>query len=169
MDHLVLKKALLVNPADATAQYLLGTLLFSKGLYDEGMRHWTEALRVDTGLPVVGADLGRAWLDLKHEPQRALMYFENGLKNDRLNPAVYVGVDETMSLTHVPAQEREAALSRYPDVDSPHSTMPESLTYELALTRAEAAEFRRAETLLQGRFFAREEGGITSNGGAIRS
>ncbi|WP_058189314.1 DUF5107 domain-containing protein [Terracidiphilus gabretensis] len=163
MDHLVLETALLANPADATAHYLLGTLLFSKGLYDEGMRHWTQALQIAPGLQVVGADLGRAWLDLKHDPQRALTYFEGGLKNDRLNPAVYIGADETMSLTHVSPQKREAALSRYPDVDSPHSTMPESLAYELALTRAEAAEFRRAETLLQGRFFASEEGGITAD------
>jgi len=163
MDHLVLEAALLANPTDATAQSLLGTLVFSKGLDDEGMSHWTEALRIDPGMPVVGADLGRAWLDLKHDPQRALAYFESGLKNDRLNPAVYVGVDEAMSLTHVPPLERETALSRYPDADSPHSTMPESLTYELALTRAEAAEFRQAEALFQGRFFASEEGGITSD------
>jgi tetratricopeptide (TPR) repeat protein len=163
MDHQVLEAALLANPTDATAQYLLGTLLFSKGLYDEGMAHWTEALRIDPGLPVVGADLGRAWIDLKHDPKRALPFFESGLKNDRLNPAVYIGVDETMSLTHVSPLEREAALSRYPDVDSLHSTMPESLTYELALTRAEAAEFPQAQALFQGRFFASEEGGITSD------
>ena len=162
-DHVVLEAALIENPTDATVQYLLGTLLFSKGLYDEGMSHWTEAQRIDPGMQVVGADLGRAWLDLKHDPQRALTYFESGLRKDRLNAAVYTGVDETMSLTHVSPLEREAALSRYPDADSPHSTMPESLTYELALTRAEAGKFRQSEALFQGRFFASEEGGITSD------
>jgi tetratricopeptide (TPR) repeat protein len=163
MDRVVLEAALLANPSDASAHYLLGTLLFSKGLYDEGMSHWTEAQRIDPGLPVVGVDLGKAWLDLKHDPQRALTYFQAGLQNDRLNPAVYVGLDETMSLTYVPALQRESALSQYPDADSPHSTMPEGLTYELALTRAEASKFRQAEMLFHDRFFASEEGGITSD------
>ena len=31
---------------DATAHYLLGTLLFSKGLYDAGIAHWVEAKRL---------------------------------------------------------------------------------------------------------------------------
>jgi tetratricopeptide (TPR) repeat protein len=163
MDRVVLEAALQANPPDATAQYLLGTLLFSKGLYDEGMSHWTEAQRIAPNLPVVGADLGRAWLDLKHDPQHALTSFQHGLENDRLNPAVYVGLDEAMSLTHVAAGERESALSRYPDADSPRSTMPESLTYELALTRAEAGQFQQAESLFHGRFFASEEGGIPSD------
>jgi hypothetical protein len=41
--------------------------------------------------------------------------------------------------------------------------MPKDLTYELALTRAEAGESAQAEALFRGRFFASEEGGITSN------
>ena len=163
MDSEVLEAALQANPSDATAHYLLGTLLFSKGMYDQGISHWTEAQRLDPKLPVVDVDLGRAWLDLKHDPQQALPYFQRALENDRLNPAVYVGLDEALSLTSVPPSERESALSRYPDADSPHSTMPESLTYELALTRAETAKFRQAEELFQGRFFASEEGGITSD------
>jgi tetratricopeptide (TPR) repeat protein len=163
MDHVVLEAAIQANPLDATAQYLLGTLLFSKGLYDEGISHWTEAQRINPELPVVDADLGRAWLDLKDDPQQALTYFHPGLQNDRLNPEVYAGLDEAMSLTHAAATEREAALSRYPDADSPHSTMPSNLTYELALTRAEAGDFQKAEALFQGRFFASEEGGITSD------
>jgi tetratricopeptide (TPR) repeat protein len=162
MDRVVLEAALQAHPSDATAEYLLGTLLFSKGLYDEGLLHWTEAQRMAPGLPVVGADLGTAWLNLRHDPQRALNYFRIGLENDRLNPAVYTGLDEAMSLAHVPAAEREAALSDYPEADSPRSTMPEGLTYELALTRAEAGKFQQAESLLRGRFFASEEGGITS-------
>jgi tetratricopeptide (TPR) repeat protein len=163
MDRVVLETAIQAHPSDATAEYLLGTLLFSKGLYDEGIAHWTEAQRLAPGLRVVGADLGTAWLNLRHDPQRALNYFRSDLENDRLNPAVYAGLDEAMSLTNVTAQEREAALSRYPDADSPHSTMPEGLTYELALTRAEAGKFQQAESLLRGRFFASEEGGITSD------
>ena len=43
MDQDVLEAALAANSSDATAHYLLGTLLFSKGLYDPGIAHWAEA------------------------------------------------------------------------------------------------------------------------------
>ena len=65
MDRTVLQAALAANGNDATAHYLLGTLLFSKGLYDSGIEHWTEAKRLAPKLPVLDADLGKAWLHIK--------------------------------------------------------------------------------------------------------
>jgi len=61
-DALVLSAALEANKEDATAQYLFGTLLYSEGLYDAGIAHWREAKRLSPGMPVVDADLGKAYL-----------------------------------------------------------------------------------------------------------
>jgi tetratricopeptide (TPR) repeat protein len=156
MDRIVLEAALAANSSDATAHYLFGTQLFSKGLYDEGIEHWTEAKRLAPKLPVLDADLGKAWLHIKGDPTHALAAFREGIENDPANAEIYVGLDEAMSLTGVSAQERAAALGRYP---SP-ATMPSNLVYQLALTRAEAGQFDQALALFKGRFFPSEEGGV---------
>ncbi|WP_213803544.1 DUF5107 domain-containing protein [Granulicella sp. dw_53] len=161
-DRLVLENALLANNKDATAHYLLGTLLFSKGLYDVGIQHWTEAKQLAPHLPIVDLDLGKAWLQIKGNTQLALPSFLEGVQNDPDNAEIYTGLDQAMSLTRVGAKERAAALSRYPLTDAPQSKMPANLVYQLALTRAEAGQYEQALSLFKDRFFPREEGGITS-------
>jgi predicted Zn-dependent protease len=129
----------------------------------DAMAQWTEAKRLAPHLQVIDADLGEALLELKHDPQGALASFHEGLHNDPENAAVYVGLDEAMSLTGASAAERADALSQYPSADSPQSKMPANLVYQLALERAEAKQFEPALSLFKDRFFASEEGGITSD------
>jgi tetratricopeptide (TPR) repeat protein len=160
-DRVVLEAALAADGSDATAHYLLGTLLFSKGLTDAGMVHWAEAKQLAPHLQVVDVDMGSALLKLKGDPQRALASFREGMRNDPENADVYVGLDEAMSLTGASAAERAAILSQYPSADAPGSKMPADLVYQLALTRAEAMQFEQALALFKNRFLASEEGGIT--------
>jgi tetratricopeptide (TPR) repeat protein len=162
-DRIVLDAALKANPNDGTAQYLLGTLLFSKGLHDAAMEHWTEAKRLQPNLPILDADMGKAWLHLKADPQRALKSFQEGVRNDPSNPEVYVGLDEAMSLTGVSAADRAEALGRYPSASDKASLspMPSNLVYQLALTRAEAGQYKEALDLFKDRFFPSEEGGVS--------
>lgn len=165
MDRTVLQAALAANEKDATAHYLLGTLLFSKTQYDAGIEHWMEAKRLTPKIPVLDADLGKAWLHLKNDSQRALAAFHDGMQNDPSNAAIYVGLDEAMSLEKIPAKERAAALERYPLVKSDAAApaaMPSNLVYQLALTRAEAGKFSSALALFKDRFFPSEEGGVTA-------
>lgn len=164
MDRIVLKAALEANPNDGTAQYLLGTLLFSKGLHDAAMEHWTEAKRLLPNLPILDADMGKAWLHLSADPQRALKSFQEGVRNDPSNAEVYVGLDEAMSLTGVSAADRAEALGRYPSASDKTSLspMPSNLVYQLALTRAEAGQYDNALDLFKGRFFPSEEGGVSA-------
>ncbi|MGA2856246.1 MAG: DUF5107 domain-containing protein [Candidatus Sulfotelmatobacter sp.] len=161
-DRIVLEAALAANRRDATADYLLGTQLFSKGLSDAGMVHWTEAKQFAPHLQVVDVDMGDAQLKLKGDPQGALASFREGMRNDPDNAEVYVGLDEAMSLTGASAAERAAVLSQYPLADAPDSKMPAGLVYQLALTRAEAMQYEQALALFKNRFFPSEEGGITS-------
>jgi tetratricopeptide (TPR) repeat protein len=162
MDRIVLEAALAANSNDATAYYLLGTLLFSKGLHEQGIEHWAAAKRLAPKLPVLDADMGKAWLHLKGDPQRALVSFREGMENDPTNSDIYVGLDAAMSLNGVSAKERAAALGRYPSADNATSTMPANLVYQLALTRAEASDFDQALALFKGRFFPSEEGGVSA-------
>jgi len=161
-DRVVLEAALAANQKDATAHYLLGTLLFSKGLTDAGMAEWTEAKQLAPHLPVIDVDLGDFFLKLKNDPQRALKSFREAMKNDPDNEEAYIGLDEAMSLTGASAEERADLLSEYPSADAADSKMPVDLVYQLALTRAEAKQFERALAPFKNRFFPSQEGGITS-------
>jgi tetratricopeptide (TPR) repeat protein len=116
-------------------------------------------------MSVLDSNMGKAWLHLKDDPQRALVAFREGVENDPTNADIYVGLDEAMSLTGVSAKERAAALGRYPSVtdNTAPATMPANLVYQLALTRAEAGQYDEALALFKGRFFPSEEGGVSAD------
>ena len=133
----------------------MGTLYFSRGLTEDALVEWNAARKFAPGLPVLHASLGRVLLQVKNDPERALAAFREGLRNDPNNVALYVGIDQTLSLLKRPARERVDALQLYPD----RANMPTRLIYELILNLAEAGDYDAATALFHNRFFAREEGG----------
>lgn len=154
-DLEVLRTATRLNPRDATAHYLLGTLYFSRGLTDNALSEWEQARALNPQIPVLHASLGRALLHEKDNPEAALKVFEEGLRTDPDNIELYTGMDQALSILQRPPQERVAALQRYPD----KAHMPANLVYELILNLSEAGEFEKADALFHDRFFPREEGG----------
>lgn len=154
-DRTVLQAALKTRSADATAHYLLGTLYFSRGLTDPALSEWSEARKTGARIPVLSASMGLALLQIKNDPQQALDVLRDGLQSDPDNIAIYLGMDQALSLLDRPARERVQALEEYPKLDS----APPGLIYELILNLAEAGDFGRAVGLFHNRFFAREEGG----------
>jgi tetratricopeptide (TPR) repeat protein len=151
----VLSAAVRTNSQDATAQYLLGTLDFSRGLTDSALEEWSLARKSNPQVPVLDASLGLALLHEKHDAEQALSTFRDGLQSDANNVTVYLGADQALSLLSKPASERVQVLERYPDL----ADAPSSLIFELILNLAEAGDFQRAESLFHNRFFPREEGG----------
>ncbi len=151
----VLDSAVKANPGDATAHYLLGTFYFSRGLTDAALAEWTKARETNANIPVLDASMGLALMRIKRDPAAALKVFHDGLSTDPNNDQIYFGLDQALSLLARPASERVSALEKYPNP----TQMPSALVYELALNRAEAADFRGALSLFHGRFFPREEGG----------
>jgi tetratricopeptide (TPR) repeat protein len=149
----VLKAALQANSQDATAHYLLGNLYFSRAETDAALAEWDAARNAK--IPVLDANMGLALLHIKHDPQKALEAFRSGLTNDFANVAVYLGIDQSLSLLGQPAVERVEALGKYPQLND----APNPLMFELILNLAEAGDFDRATHLFQNHFFPREEGG----------
>jgi tetratricopeptide (TPR) repeat protein len=154
-EFAVLSAALRVRPADATAHYLLGTFYFSRGETDPALHEWAEARKSGPDIPVLSASTGLALLHIKNDPEQALASFRDGLRSDPSNIAIYLGIDQALSLLNRPARERVEALEKFPHLD----TAPPSLVYELILNLAEAGDFDRATALFHNRFFPREEGG----------
>ena len=154
-EFAVLRAATRARPSDATAHYLLGTFYFSRGLTDAALSEWSEAKKLGPKLPVLSASMGLALLHIKNDPERALAAFRDGFESDPNNIAVYMGMDQALSLLNRPARERVEALEKYPLMDS----APPVLIFELILNLAEAGDFERATQLFHNRFFPREEGG----------
>ena len=154
-EYAVLRSAVRSDPADATAHYLLGTFYFSRGETDPALEEWAEARKYGPNIPVLGASTGLALLHIKNDPERALAAFQDGMKSDPDNVAVYLGMDQALSLLHRPASERAEALGKFPKLE----TAPPPLIYELILNLTEAGDFDRANALFHNRYFPREEGG----------
>jgi tetratricopeptide (TPR) repeat protein len=151
----VLVAAVHANPQDATAQYLLGTLDFSRGMSDDALAAWQEARRLNPKLPALHAAIGRTLLQIKDRPAEAVAAFREGIAVDPLNLELYIGMDQALSVMGSAAVERVRAIESYPD----QAAMPAELVYELALNRAAAGDYQHALTLFQNRYFPREEGG----------
>ena len=151
----VFQRALAANPQDATAHFLLGTLLLASGRAPDAVQEWQEARRLDKTLPVLHRNLGRTLLQIQGDVEGALAAFMEGMSADPRNVDLYQGADQALSLLGRPTAERIAALSRYPD----RAQLPGELLPRLALALAEDGRADEAKALLSGRFFAREEGG----------
>jgi tetratricopeptide (TPR) repeat protein len=154
-ELIVLRAATKANPSDATAHYLLGTLYFSKGLTAPALSEWALAKNFGPRLPVLDASTGLAYLQVKNDPERALSSFQSGLESDPNNIAIYMGMDQALSLLNRASLERVQALERYPKMEN----APPAVIFELILNLAEAGDFERATGLFHNRFFPREEGG----------
>jgi tetratricopeptide (TPR) repeat protein len=155
LSLIVLRRALAANPQDATAHFLLGTLLLASGRAGDAVREWQEAGRLDRTLPVLHRNLGRTLLHIQGDVEGALAAFMEGMSTDPANVDLYQGADQALSLLGRPGVERIVALGRYPDREH----MPGELLQRLAVALAEEGRAEEAKALLAGRFFAREEGG----------
>jgi tetratricopeptide (TPR) repeat protein len=154
-DFSSLTAALRNNENDATAHFLLGEWYFSRGQSEPSLKEWERARALNPTLPVLDASLGLALLSVERNFDGAFKVFEEGIKNDPLNITNYSGAVVASSLLGRSPTERVKTLERYPNPGS----MPTALVYELALGRAEAADYDGATRLFQNRFFGREEGG----------
>ncbi|MBV8158895.1 MAG: DUF5107 domain-containing protein [Dyella sp.] len=150
----VLRAAIVANPSDASAHYLLGTLLFSKGMVDEALDEWrrTASIRPDT--PTLDADMGRALLEIKNQPAEAAKAFEHGFKVDPANPALYVGMNTAMQALGKSGVERIAMFERFPA----HADMPDDVARAYVKVLRENGQDDKANDLLKKHFLPAEEG-----------
>jgi tetratricopeptide (TPR) repeat protein len=156
-SYLVLNEALKANPSDGTAQFLLGSLFLSSGLVQPAIDSWQQVRRLRRETPVLHRNLGMALLQRSDYPE-ARTVLQEGLAADRDNVEVYMALDAVLSASGASANDRAAALARYP---SPDRAKPAALVFKVALALAEAGDSIAAERLFHDRFFPREEGGTS--------
>ncbi len=152
----VLQRAVEVNPNDAAAHFLLGSLYVSTGDTGRALNEWETARQLKPSIPTLHRNMGYTAL-LSGDPQRAVDLFREGMKYDSHNVDVYLGLEQAMDKAGQPATDRARALQSYPDLQ----TAPAALVFRLVQVLSDAGEFDAAEKLLEHRFFPREEGGMT--------
>ena len=151
----VLHRALTVESGDATAHFLLGSLLMSSGLPDSAMVEWAAAARLNPRIPTLHRNMALTVLKTGGSVDSAIALLTAGTRADPLNDELYLDLDAAMRQAGRPADERARALLAYPGGRS----IPPVLAFTTARTLAEAGRFDDAERQLAGRFFSSEEGG----------
>jgi tetratricopeptide (TPR) repeat protein len=151
----VLHAAITANPSDAPAHFLLGELLFSKGIVDPALAEWklAESIEPKTPIPSLDASMGRVLLEIKKRPGEAAAVLERGLLVDTANPALYLELNEAMKQMGRTASQRAEMMLRFPD-----HIMPADLVRAMVETLREAGRTDEANSILTGHFMPRKEG-----------
>jgi predicted Zn-dependent protease len=153
-DFFVLRAALAANPSDASAHFLLGSLLFSKTIVDPALAEWRNAESINSNIPSLQASLGRALLELKKQPKDAAAEFERGMQVEPENPALYLKLNEAMRQLGRPAAQRAEMMKRFPDPPN----MPPDLVRALVDALRECGRNDEANAVLAHHFMPAKEG-----------
>jgi tetratricopeptide (TPR) repeat protein len=152
----VLKRAISVNPKDANAHALLGSLYMSGGMHDAAMTEWNAARELNPAIPALLRNMGYTVLYAKQSPERAIQFFTEGTKSDAQNAEIYLGLEQALKEAGRSAEERVAALQKFPGPNP-----PATLIFELARDLADAGRYEEAQKELATRFISLEEGGAS--------
>lgn len=153
--HDVLVAAAAADPQDATARYLLGTLLYAHGRRPEGLWLWEEAIRLGLADPVLLRDAGLGAYNVAHDDDLAWQRYEQAvalapgdarLRYEQDQLAARVGQDASTRLARLRPVE-DLVLTR------------DDLTIEYLGLLVEAGVAERAYEILVSRSFHPWEGG----------
>jgi tetratricopeptide (TPR) repeat protein len=150
----VLHAALAVNVSDGSAHFLLGTLLFSKGIVDPALEEWKLAESLNPKIPALQANMGRVLLEVKKQPAEAVAEFQRGLQMEPGNASLYLGLNQAMQQTGKTPAQRAEMMKRFPDP----ANMPQPLVRALVEALRESGRNDEANAVLAHRFLPRKEG-----------
>ena len=88
----VLHRAIEVNPNDATAHFLLGSLYLSGGMSKQALQEWQRARDIKPAIPTLHRNMGYTLLKSGESPDSAMEVFREGLKYDPANVDLYLGL-----------------------------------------------------------------------------
>jgi tetratricopeptide (TPR) repeat protein len=145
-----------VNPKDANAHALLGSLYMSGGMQDAAMTEWNAARELNPAVPALLRNMGYTVLYEKQSPERAIQFFTEGTKSDPQNAEIYLGLEEALKEAGRSPEERVAALKQFSGLNP-----PATLIFQLARDLADSGRYDEAQKELATRFISLEEGGAS--------
>jgi tetratricopeptide (TPR) repeat protein len=113
-DVLILEEAIHANPEDSFAPYYLGNFWYAHRRYEEAIACWERSSELNPTIPTAHRNLGLAYYNKRHEPEKALEHFETAF---RLNPddaRVFFELDQLYKQVNRNPAWRLALLENYP-------------------------------------------------------
>jgi hypothetical protein len=107
----VLRRAIDVNPKDATTHFLLYP---SGGMSQEASQEWETARSVNPAIPALHRNMGYTVLKSGGLPERAVELFRIGARYDVHNVDVYLGLEETSANSRTPRHEKSSGTAEFP-------------------------------------------------------
>jgi tetratricopeptide (TPR) repeat protein len=154
-DVLILTSAIQSNPDDAKAPYYLGNFWYAHRRYDEAIAAWEQSRTLDSQFVTVHRNLGLAYFNKLHEPQRALESLEIAFSLNSNDARVLFELDQLYKKLNRPAAERLSFLEQHETlVEQRDDLTIERITLLNLLHRPNDALF-----LLMNRTFHPWEGG----------
>jgi tetratricopeptide (TPR) repeat protein len=150
----VLRRAVSVNPKDANAHALLGSLYMSSGMQDVAVNEWNAARGLNPAIPALLRNMGATILYSRQSPERAIQLFNEGITFDPQNAEIYLGLERALREAGHSPEERVTALQKFPGPNP-----PATLIFQLARDLADAGRYEEAQRELATRFISLEEGG----------
>lgn len=109
----VLKAAMEQHPGDARAPYYLGNFWYAKRQYDDAITCWEHAAALDRSFATVQRNLGLAYMNKRHDPQRAFAAYQEAFRLDSDDARVFFELDQLHKRIGTAPVERLTHLERY--------------------------------------------------------
>lgn len=154
-ERLVLQHVRQVQPEDARAAYYLGNLLYDKKQYEEAIRQWEDACRLDPDFAIPWRNLGLACYNVRRDPQQARECYLRALACAPDDVRLFYEFDLLLKRVGVPPSERLAQLEARLDLVAQR----DALYLERVTLYNQLGQPRRALELLLDRRFVPWEGG----------
>lgn len=154
-EILVLESAIVYQPEDSVAYYLLGNLLYDRRRYEEAIHAWEKSVEYEPLFATPWRNLGIAYFNHGHDVKKSLDAFDRAFKTDAHDGRILYERDQLWKRIGEAPERRLEELLRFPALVE----MRDDLSVELATLYNQVGSPEKALELLLRRKFQPWEGG----------
>ena len=111
-----LEAAMQHDSTDPHAPYYLGCFWYARRRYDEAIAMWERSADLDPTFPTVQRNLGLAYMNKRHAPERARTAYERAFALDATDARVFFELDQLYKKLRLAPSERLARLAAHPEL-----------------------------------------------------
>jgi len=135
-----LETAMRLNPGDARAPYYLGNFWYAHRQYDDAIKCWQRAIKLDPRNPTAHRNLGLALMNKRADSEGALLHYERAFALDESDARILFELDQLYVKLGKSPEERLAFLQQHQAcVDKRDDLTIEAATLHNLLGRPQAA------------------------------